>query len=259
MLKRSGHGLPHETLGGHLSVVVEKERALVQRQSLSDQTVRAIRDHVLTGRYQLGQKLREAELGAEFQVSHSVIREALHVLQGEGIVVTKPYCGRSVFSMTPAQARELVVMRASLESYAAYLAAEKLTAGSSESIAAAAEQMGATACRNYSDWVEREMAFHNTVWRASGNDLLVRQLNQVVVPSYALPILDLLDLDFNVRELKAIRETTAAWELTDSVRGHQRLARAILSGDSHSARNSMVMHIMGAPSFQDLREKLFGF
>jgi DNA-binding GntR family transcriptional regulator len=188
-----------------------------------------------------------------------VIREALHVLQGEGIVVTKPYCGRSVLSMTPGQARELVVMRASLESYAAYLAAEKLTDEWSEALSLAARRMQATACRNYGDWVDRELAFHSTVWNASGNELLVRQIHQFVVPSYAVSVLELLDLDFNTREVKAIRDTTTQWEETDSIRGHQRLARAITSGDPRNARDAMVMHIMGAPSFREVRRKIFGF
>src|ERR1700759_3748893 len=95
-----------------------KSSSLVQRVAMTEQTVRALRNAILDGTYSLGQKLRESELVTRFGVSSSVIREALHVLQGEGIVVTRPYCGRSVFGLQPHEYDELLTMRASLEAYA---------------------------------------------------------------------------------------------------------------------------------------------
>src|SRR5215813_7997214 len=112
----------------------------VVRASLTEQTTRAIREAILDGTYALGQKLREGELASRFGVSSSVIREALHMLQGEGIIVTKPYCGRSVFQLRPEEISELVVMRAFLESYAAYLAAQKIAPAAAEAIRRAAER-----------------------------------------------------------------------------------------------------------------------
>src|SRR5579871_1677159 len=114
--------------------------ALVRRESLTEQTVRSLRDAILDGTYSLGQKLPEGELVARFGVSSSVIREALHVLQGEGIIVTNPYRGRSVFSLRPEEGAELLTMRASLESYAAYLAARKMTPAIADAILTAAHR-----------------------------------------------------------------------------------------------------------------------
>ncbi|MCX6620060.1 MAG: GntR family transcriptional regulator, partial [Acidobacteria bacterium] len=117
------------------------EPGLLRRESLTDQTARAIREAILNRTYALGQKLRESELAARFGASSSVIREALHLLQGEGLVTTRPYCGRSVFSVQPEEAKELVIVRASLESHAAYLAAKKVTPAAAERIVTAADRM----------------------------------------------------------------------------------------------------------------------
>ena len=112
----------------------------VRRESMTEQTARAIRESILTGNYRFGQKLRETELSEQLGVSNSVVRGALHILQGEGMVITKPYCGRTVFDISPAQASEIQVMRASLEGYAAYLAAQKMTPDHAEHLYRAAER-----------------------------------------------------------------------------------------------------------------------
>ncbi len=228
----------------------------LKRESLTDQTAHAIRNAILTGEFALGRKLKESELSTRYGVSHSVVREALHVLQGEGLVVTKPYCGRSVFTLTETEALELTVMRASLESLAAYLAAEKITDEWAGRILSAAAVMKSAAAAGYPSWVDRELNFHRTVWVASGNDWLVRQLSQSAVPTLALGTLRLFrnSLDWDVEK---VQETTSSWEKTDGVRGHQSVARAIAGGHAARAREMMIRHILGSPHLVGYRKALF--
>ena len=54
--------------------------------SLVDFVVDAIVDGVMAGRYAQGQRLIAADLAAEYQVSRAPVREALHMLAGEGVV-----------------------------------------------------------------------------------------------------------------------------------------------------------------------------
>jgi len=82
-----------------LNTLAEVAPKALQRESLSKRVADSIRAAVLNGEYQLGQKLREVELSKSYGVSNSVVREAFHILQGEGIVVTDPYRGRSVFNI----------------------------------------------------------------------------------------------------------------------------------------------------------------
>jgi DNA-binding GntR family transcriptional regulator len=217
----------------------------VRRESLTEQTARAIRETILDGTYALGQKLRESELVSRFGVSSSVIREALHVLQGEGIIVTRPYCGRSVFNVDPEQIPELITMRASLESYAAYLAAQKMTPAMAKTILAAARRFLAGQPAGYNEWVERELGFHRAVWEASQNEWLIRQLNQFSFPIFALRMLGTGAR--NESHARRIWQDTQARETPDDPRGHQALARTVMSGDAPQARRMMLLHIFPAP------------
>ena len=211
----------------------------VRRESLTDQTARAIREAILNGTYKLGQKLREGELENHLGVSSSVIREALHILQGEGIIVTKPYCGRSVFALKPEEGSELTLMRASLECYAAYLAAQKIRTAAAEKILAGASRFTMDTPGSYSEWVERELGFHRAVWEASGNEWLLHQLLQFSVPVFATRLLGYGDID-----VVRLWQDSRSRETETNPQGHQTLARAIVSGAAREARRLMILHIV---------------
>jgi DNA-binding GntR family transcriptional regulator len=55
-------------------------------KSLVDFVVDAIVDGVMSGRYAQGQRLIAADLASEYNVSRAPVREALHMLAGEGVV-----------------------------------------------------------------------------------------------------------------------------------------------------------------------------
>ena len=114
--------------------------------------------------------------------------------------------------------------------------------------------MNASLPRDYAEWVDRELRFHHAIWEASNNDYLRRQLSQISVQTYAVAVLRISDVDF---DLSDIRSTTSQWEATNSIRGHQRVAQAVLKGNPEKAREAMILHIMGAPSFVGLRKKIF--
>jgi DNA-binding GntR family transcriptional regulator len=214
--------------------------APLRRESLGWQTAREIREAILNGTYSLGQKLRESELTARFGASSSVIREALHVLQGEGLVVTKPYCGRAVFNLKRAEAEELVVMRASLESYAAYLAARKRTLAFVRSIVEVAARMSSAPPQNFEEWVSLELMFHRTVWEATGNEMLCRQLEQIVLPILAFTLVTASRIPNDVGRI---------WqtEIQDNNRhGHHMLAQTLVEGDPVRAHTEMLRHILSS-------------
>jgi DNA-binding GntR family transcriptional regulator len=214
----------------------------------------AIRAAVLNGEYQLGQKLREAELSKSYGVSNSVIREAFHILQGEGIVVTDPYRGRSVFNTGEREARKLILMRTALESLAAFLAAENVDESSSGRISQTARKMRSFKPRSYAEWIDLELEFHGSIWKAAGNEQLSRQLNQLAVLSLSLRTLHLFKPQAGLED---VLKTIPAWEKTQNIQGHQLLAQSILGGNPQEARKYMILHVMGDPVYADLRRQFF--
>ena len=69
--------------------------------SLVDFVVEAIVDGVMAGRYVQGQRLIAADLAAEYNVSRAPVREALHMLAGEGVVELLANRGARIRRLSP--------------------------------------------------------------------------------------------------------------------------------------------------------------
>lgn len=89
------------------------------RQRAYDQ----IRQAIVEGRYQAGQRLVEQRLGEEFNVSRTPVREALRMLESEGLVLSLPNKGSVVRPLTVKDIYDIYELRARLESLAAERAA----------------------------------------------------------------------------------------------------------------------------------------
>ncbi len=82
-----------------------------------------IRQAIVEGRYRAGQRLVEKNLGEEFQVSRTPVREALRALESEGLVVSLPNKGAVVRSLSAQDVYDIYDLRVRLESLAAERAA----------------------------------------------------------------------------------------------------------------------------------------
>ena len=102
----------------------------LQRQAapLRMQVAAAIQEQIVTGVYQPGDRLVERRLEEDFQVSRTVIREALRQLESNQLITVKPNVGPAVTSLSMADARNLYQVRSALEGLAASLAADHATA-----------------------------------------------------------------------------------------------------------------------------------
>ena len=82
-----------------------------------------IRQAIVEGRYRAGQRLVEKNLGEEFQVSRTPVREALRALESEGLVVSLPNKGAVVRSLSAQDVYDIYDLRVRLELLAAERAA----------------------------------------------------------------------------------------------------------------------------------------
>ena len=88
--------------------------------------VDVLRDRIVRGWYAPGRHLATAELAAELRTSRTPVREALLLLETEGLVEGALNRGFRVRSLTVEHISELYDLRANLESFAARKAAEKV-------------------------------------------------------------------------------------------------------------------------------------
>lgn len=83
---------------------------------LPEQIAGTLSSRVIHGTYPPGHRLIEAALSAEFGVSHGPIRDALRILQANGLVTIHPYRGAHVTQLSVREVRELYEVRAALVS-----------------------------------------------------------------------------------------------------------------------------------------------
>lgn len=85
-----------------------------------------IRDAIVGGVFQPGERLTEINLANKLAVSRSTVRAGLQRLLAEGLVSLQPYSGWHVLSLNSRDAWELFTLRSCLEALASRLAAENI-------------------------------------------------------------------------------------------------------------------------------------
>jgi GntR family transcriptional repressor for pyruvate dehydrogenase complex len=152
-------------------------------RGLVDEIVEGLIASMRDGQLQPGQKLpTEAEIMARFDVSRTVVREALSKLQAAGRVETRhgigtfvlPPADKANFKIaasdfaTLADVISVLELRISLETEAAGLAAQRRTEDNLQAMAAALQAFHA-AIGSDSDGVPPDFQFHMEVARSTGN------------------------------------------------------------------------------------------
>ena len=150
---------------------VESLSAL-DRSTLRERSLEALRAAILSGRYRPGDHLGEVELAGSLGVSRGTVREALRHLQQEGLVTAGNRGMLRVNSLTSVEVHELFRVRAALEA----LAVREVIASSRRESATASLR---TALERLSDEdepsarMEADLAFHLLLCQLSGNSMLV--------------------------------------------------------------------------------------
>ncbi len=90
----------------------------INNKSLRERVLEVMRDAILHGDFKPGQALVETELATQLGVSRAPLREAIQILNKEGLVETVPYHGTTVRRLRKKDIEELYSLRGSLEAFA---------------------------------------------------------------------------------------------------------------------------------------------
>ncbi|MYT72899.1 MULTISPECIES: FCD domain-containing protein [unclassified Streptomyces] len=146
---------------------------------------------ITAGEYPAGSVLRTDELAQRFEVSRSVMREAVRVLESMNLVTSRRRVGVTVLPAPewnvydprvirwrlagtdrPRQLRSLTVLRSAVEPVAAGLAARQATAEQCARLTECALGMVATSRgQQLEKYLIHDIEFHRTVLNASGNEM----------------------------------------------------------------------------------------
>ncbi|MGP4079053.1 GntR family transcriptional regulator [Pseudalkalibacillus sp. R45] len=94
--------------------------------SIRERAYRYLKDLILEGEFQPGDRLIERELATKLNISRTPIREALFRLESQGFVKTVPRKGVIVTNISEEEVIEVFTILSSLEVLAAKLAAQKM-------------------------------------------------------------------------------------------------------------------------------------
>jgi len=107
--------------------VTKTEWTQVRAVTLRRQVADALREAILSGELQPGERLREIDLAERFGVSRNPVREAIGELEQQGLIIAQPNRGKTVVSPTDEELRQAYQVRACLELLALHLVWDKIT------------------------------------------------------------------------------------------------------------------------------------
>ena len=134
------------------------------------QVAEILRNAIIIGTYEPGERLIEATLSTELGTSRGPVREALRHLENEGLVMSFPYRGAVVLGVSDEEVQEVLIpIRLTLERYSFAHALDRLT---DADFAALGKQVWvmeqAAASNDLPRVVEADLRFHDIVISSSG-------------------------------------------------------------------------------------------
>ncbi|MBO5302990.1 MAG: GntR family transcriptional regulator [Lachnospiraceae bacterium] len=147
---------------------------------LRDVVFNTLREAILRGDLKPGERLMELQLAAKLGVSRTPIREAIRMLQQEGLAVTIPRRGAEVAGMTEKDMEDVLQIREALEILAVQLASEKVT---DEQVDELAEKVKAfeevLKTKDIKQIAQADIDFHDVIYTAADNPKLLGMLNNL--------------------------------------------------------------------------------
>lgn len=151
-------------------------------RSLGPQIARQLRADIAAGRLREGEPLREVELSKRFGTSRGPVRDALHELTKEGMLVLQARGGVTVAPAAGDEIRKLVTpIRQTIETYSLGLIFDHLTAGDFDDWQLILDRMQVGCRRNDPVQIaEADVAFHRYILERSGNHSLLAIWSTIV-------------------------------------------------------------------------------
>ena len=147
---------------------------------LRDVVYNTLREAILKGELKPGDRLMELQLASKLGVSRTPIREAIRMLELEGLAVTIPRKGAEVAKMTVKDMEDVLEVREALDELAAKIACNKITEEQLQTLSkvkdAFEESTKTTDIKQIAMYDEK---FHDVIYEYTGIVRLVNLLNNL--------------------------------------------------------------------------------
>ncbi len=147
---------------------------------LRDVVFRTLREAILKGKIKPGERLMEIQLAKKLGVSRTPVREAIRMLELEGLVTMVPRKGAAVAAISEKTLRDVLEVRRALEELSVMLACERMTWEQFEELRAANTRFARAAeGEDITLIAKTDEDFHDIIYQSTGNDKLILLLNQL--------------------------------------------------------------------------------
>lgn len=206
-------------------------QSIKPKKSLVEQTYEILLDAICAGELPPGERLNQDEIAARLNVSRQPVNSAISILRANSFVEDNGRRGVVVSAIDPQLCRSIYEYRSVVEPFAVTLAAGRLPQGAraeAQDILAAGAR--AIADRHVRDLVQADIAFHEMIYRWSGNHVIEHSMR--------------LNWHHTRRYMSEfLRDPGAA---ATSWRDHQAIVDHLLAGEAAAAEAVMRGHIWRA-------------
>ncbi len=195
---------------------------------LRDVVFQTLRKAIISGDFEPGERLMEIGLAKKLGVSRTPVREAIRMLELEGLVVMVPRRGAEVARITITDLRDSLEVRLAIEELAVSLACDRITAEEKRRLVEANEEFKMLILnKKVPDIVEGDVKFHDIIFEATKNRRLISTAHSLREQVYRFRVEYVKDFGYH----------------DVLVKEHNEITQAILSGDKKTAVEIMRKHI----------------
>jgi DNA-binding GntR family transcriptional regulator len=202
-----------------------------ETSTIADRAFAQLRQAIVAGELAPGSKISEPDMAARLGISRGPLREAMRRLESTNLVERRPNLGARVITLSSEQLLEIYLIREALESLAARLAAERMSAAAiadlRDLLAAHRADLARESWQAYFQ-KEGDMDFHFRIVQGSGNQRLIGILCD--------------DLYYLVRMYRC-KFGMVSDRARDALREHELVVDAIAERDGELAELMMRRHI----------------
>ncbi len=207
----------------------EFEMKMDEYLPLRDVVFQTLRKAILRGELKPGERLMEIALANKLGVSRTPVREAIRMLEQEGLVIMIPRKGAQVAQITMKDLNDVLEVRMGLEELAMQFACKRITPEQvAELRRALLEIERLLATDDVTALAQADVDFHDIIYRATDNRRLNQIINNVREQMYRYRVEYLKD--------SRIRGTL--------LQEHREIYQAVAARDTEKARAYIRQHIM---------------
>jgi DNA-binding GntR family transcriptional regulator len=200
-----------------------------QGRVLADWVATSLREAILAGFFEPGEKIDQDRIAEELDVSRTPVREALKTLEYEGFIEIRPHYGAFIPVVTPQDVRDVYEVRALLESEVVRQVTPVIPdAVLDELDRSQAESQAELDAGNVSKHFESDVHFHQTLLDHVENGL----------------IREILDgLTNRISMVRRLAQSRPGVHLPESLGEHRAIIRTMRLRDAERAAELMAFHL----------------